>query len=41
MKMLQREIQVEDEEEPIFVETEEVKMSYREIGNIIDKIEVA
>ena len=41
MKILQREIQVEDKEEPIFVETEEGKMSYREIGNTIDKIEVA
>ena len=41
MIMLQREIQVEDEEETIFVETEEVKIFYREIGNIIDKIEVA
>ena len=32
---------MEDKEEPIFMEMEEVEMSYREIWNIIDKTEVA
>ena len=37
MKTSQKEIQVEDEEELVFVEMEEVKMCYRELLNIIDK----
>ena len=40
MKTSQKEIQVEDKEELVFVEMEEVKMCYREPLNIIDKTEI-
>ena len=40
MKILQKEIQVEDKEELVFMEMEEVKTCYRELLNIIDKTEI-
>ena len=40
MKISQKEIQVEDEKELVFVVMEEVKTCYKELWNIIDKIEI-
>ena len=40
VKMLQKEIQVEDEKELVLVVMEEVKTCYKELWIIIDKIEI-